>query len=145
MMHVRTIQAADTYALRLLVLRPGGTLKDADYANDSASATFHLGAESDGRIISVGSFYAEERAELPGSKQYRLRGMATHPDFRGQGFGAALMRSAFDHLRSLQADRLWCNARLRAVPFYERLGLITEGPEFDIPGIGGHFLMHRAI
>src|SRR5204862_4309740 len=76
MMHVRTIQAADTYALRLLVLRPGGTLKDADYANDSASATFHLGAESDGRIISVGSFYAEERAEVPGSKQYSLRGMA---------------------------------------------------------------------
>ncbi|MEO8590885.1 MAG: GNAT family N-acetyltransferase [Flavobacteriales bacterium] len=145
MTHVRIIPPSDTYALRLLVLRPGGTLKDVDYAHDSAPDTFHLGAYSNERIVSIGSFYAEQRVELPGVKHFRLRGMATHPEFRSQGVGAVLMRAGFDQLQRAHADRLWCNARLLAVPFYERLGLITEGPEFDIPGIGGHYLMHRAI
>jgi len=144
-MNARIIPAGDTYALRLLVLRPGGTLKDCDYADDRAPGTFHLGAFDGDRIVSVGSFHAEQHPELRGEKHYRLRGMATHPDQRGQGFGALLMQVAFEQLLQLHADRLWCYARMRAVPFYERIGLITEGPEFDIPGIGGHYVMHRPI
>lgn len=144
-MTVKAIQAADTHPLRLLVLRPGGTPKDCDFPNDTAPETFHLGVFEKDQLICVGSFYAEKRSRLAGRKHFRLRGMATHPDLRRKGAGTELMNAALEQLRALQADRLWCNARLRAVPFYERLGLVTEGPEFDIPGIGEHFLMHREI
>ena len=54
---VKLIPAADTYALRLLVLRPGGTMKDVDYVNDGAAGTIHLGAFDGDRIVSVGSLW----------------------------------------------------------------------------------------
>ncbi len=38
---------------------------------------------------------------------------------------------------------LWCNARVVALGFYTKLGLHTEGDEFDIPGIGPHYVMTR--
>ena len=71
--------------------------------------------------------------------------MATHPDHRAKGVGTKLMHFAFDHLNSLKADVLWCNARENALAFYERLGLVIEGPPFDIAGIGEHFLMYKKL
>ena len=103
-------------------------------------------AKSSGNsVIAIASFHPEKHAGLKGWKQFRLRGMATHPDHVGKGIGKALLTFAMDHLKAQHADLLWCNARVLAVPFYEKLGFIREGPEFDIPGIGGHFLMHRKV
>ncbi len=144
-MRIRFIRTEDTYPLRLLVLRPGGTEEDVQWANDRLEAGFHLAAQIGEHRIAIASFYPEKHPDLLGWKQYRLRGMATHPEFQGQGAGSRLMRFAVEHLIALNADRLWCNARIAAVPFYERLGFVREGPEFDIPGIGAHFMMHRAI
>ena len=142
-MRVRFIKAAETYPLRLKVLRPGGIEEDVHFANDRLEGAFHLGVGIGTHTISVGSFYPEAHPTLKGWKQYRLRGMASHPDFQGQGAGGRLLRFAFEHLRSQHADLLWCNARVKAVGFYEREGLVKEGPEFDIPGIGGHFVMYK--
>jgi GNAT superfamily N-acetyltransferase len=144
-MRVRFIKAVDTHPLRLLVLRPGGHPDDVDFANDRLPGAFHLGVGIGAHLITVGSFYPEKKAELTGWKQYRLRGMATHPDFRGQGAGRKLVLFALEHLRAQQADLLWCNARLVAVPFYQHLGMRTVGDEFDIPGIGPHYLMVRPL
>ena len=95
--------------------------------------------------IYIGSFYNEKQEQLRGWKQYRLRGMATHPDHRSKGLGSKLMRFAMDHLNNQKADLLWCNARENALEFYKRLGFAIEGPPFDVPGIGEHFLMYRKL
>ena len=54
-------------------------------------------------------------------------------------------RCALDLPRSPPFDRLWCNARIKAVPFYERNGFAIHGGPFEIAGIGTHYLMHRAL
>lgn len=144
-MRVRFIKAPDTHALRLLVLRPGGTLEDVNFANDRLEGAFHVGVFVKEEIICVGSFYPEKHRTFKGWKQFRLRGMATHPDQRSKGAGEKLLRFAFDHLKAQQVDLLWCNARIKAVPFYERLGFVIEGDLFEMPGIGMHYLMHRKI
>ena len=144
-MRIQFIKTAETYPLRLQVLRPGGEPEDAHFATDRTDGAFHLGARSGNSVIAIASFHPEKHAGLKGWKQFRLRGMATHPDHVGKGIGKAMLTFAMDHLKAQHADLLWCNARVLAVPFYEKLGFIREGPEFDIPGIGGHFLMHRKV
>ncbi len=69
---------------------------------------------------------------------WRLRGMATAEGWRGRGIGRLALDAAVDHVTRAGADLLWCNARLAAVPFYERAGFVVEGPEFDVVGIGPH-------
>lgn len=46
------------------------------------------------------------------------------------------MRFAMDDLHAQNADLLWCNARIKAVPFYERLGLTVVGDAFRVPASG---------
>jgi GNAT superfamily N-acetyltransferase len=144
-MRIRFIRTADTYPLRLRVLRPGGVVEDCHWANDRLEGSFHLGVYLKDRIVSIGSFYPEKHPALKGWKQFRLRGMATDPAHQGQGAGTGLLRFALDHLKGQQVDLLWCNARLVAVPFYEALGFRTSGAEFDIPGIGPHYMMWRSV
>lgn len=144
-MRVRFIKATEAYALRLLVLRPGGVEADVHFANDRLEGAFHLGVLRADDLIGVGSFYPEAHPALKGWKQYRLRGMAVHPDHQRQGAGDLLLRFGMDHLKTQHADLLWCNARLTAVPFYARLGLEVQGAAFDIPGIGLHQVMSRRI
>jgi predicted GNAT family N-acyltransferase len=40
---------------------------------------------------------------------------------------------------------MWCNARIPAVPFYERLGWKTFGAAFEVAGIGPHVKMFRGL
>ena len=75
----------------------------------------------------------------------RLRGMATSDEARGTGIGRDLLMACFAHVREADGRYLWCNARIGAVGFYERMGLQTVGPEFPIEGIGPHFVMWRAL
>lgn len=144
-MRIQFIKAPDTYVLRLKVLRPGGVEEDVHFANDRLPGAFHLGIHIGEHRIAVGSFYPEAHPSLTGWKQYRLRGMATNPDFQGQGNGGRLLRFALEHLKAQHADLLWCNARIKAIPFYEREGLKTQSEVFEIPGIGAHYVMAKPI
>jgi GNAT superfamily N-acetyltransferase len=140
-MRIQFIKAMETWPLRHKVLRPHGTLEDCDFPNDRNPESFHLAAFEGERIVCVASFYREDSPGSKGWKQYRLRGMATDPELRGQGVGSLLLRFAMDHLQALKADLLWCNARENALPFYMKLGFTVHGDAFEIPGIGPHFLL----
>ncbi|MBX2979296.1 MAG: GNAT family N-acetyltransferase [Flavobacteriales bacterium] len=144
-MEVRNIAAQETHALRLLVLRPGGVLADCQWPIDTAEGAFHLGVDEGTERICVASFQAATHAQVRAERAWQLRGMATHPHHRGKGAGRVLVEHALAHLREQGADVLWCNARMVAVPFYERLGFRIEGPPFEIPGIGGHHVMWRFV
>lgn len=112
---------------------------------DSDEQTFHLGAFVESRLVSVASFYYEKNGYLEDPHQYRLRGMATHPDFRGQGLSRALLKTAFPLIKQNFCTLVWCNARLPALGFYEKLGFMQLGSTFDIPGIGPHVLVHKKV
>jgi predicted GNAT family N-acyltransferase len=62
---------------------------------------------------------------------------------RGQGVGTALMEYAHCIAKNNALDKVWCNAQISAVPFYERLGYrITSSEPFDEAGIE-HVRMER--
>lgn len=152
----RRVPAAVVRPLRTAVLRPHWTDRLATYDQDETVAV-HVGAFLDGRAEpdGVGTVYAEpppdanhdeipEAAYTPGAA-WRLRGMATSEGARGTGLGRAVLEGCFAAVRDGGGRFLWCNARLGAVAFYERLGMACVGPEFDIPEIGPHYVMWRAV
>ncbi|MDX1933883.1 MAG: GNAT family N-acetyltransferase [Capsulimonadales bacterium] len=55
--------------------------------------------------------------------------------FRGKGFGAILMRHILEIARERRFTVAALDAQTYALPFYEKLGFVAEGPEFDDAGI----------
>ena len=127
------------------MLRPNGTLEDCIFQGDNDELTFHLGAFVDKKLVSVASFYFESHKSFEDPYQYRLRGMATLPEYQGQGLSSALLRTAFPVIKQNQCTLLWCNAREKAMGFYERVGFKPNGEFFSIPNIGKHVLMSIKI
>ena len=144
-MRIRSITSAETHCLRQRVLRPTQTIAEMEWSLDRVDGSFHLGAEEDDRLVAIATFLREPCEQVPGSLQYRLRGMATVAEYQAKGIGSALLRSGLDHLRRLSADVVWCNAREGALGFYGKEGFTTSGPAFMIEGIGLHHLMYRQL
>lgn len=143
MIQIRKISTEKTYDIRLAVLRKNIPLP-YEFNGDFEKDTFHLGAFSEGKLIAVSSFMKSSHKSIKGS-QYQLRGMATLEEFQGLGAGKLMMEHAFKLLMDLKIDCLWCNARVIAVPFYEKLGLkIIEEP-YDIEFIGIHYVMVKRL
>jgi GNAT superfamily N-acetyltransferase len=142
---VLRIKARDTYPLRHKMLRPNGTLEDCIFKGDDDELTFHLGAFVDKRLVSVASFYFEKNTQFPDPYQFRLRGMATLPEYQGQGLSSALLRTAFPLIKQNQCTLLWCNAREKAMGYYTKVGFTPTGEMFHIPNIGSHILMSKKI
>lgn len=140
-MRIRFINASETHALRHAVLRPRQQLDEMEWPQDRAEDSFHLGLSIGSHLIAVVSFIRERNELLRGWKQFRLRGMATHPEFQGQGAGGKLLHFGIDHLHTLKADLVWCNAREGATAFYGQEGFQREGVPFEIEGLGVHQLM----
>jgi GNAT superfamily N-acetyltransferase len=140
-MEVLRIKSIDTYAIRHKMLRPSGTVEDCMFQGDNDELTFHLGAFVDKKLVSVASFYFEKHPSFPETYQYRLRGMATLPEFQGHGLSSALLRTAFPVIKQNQCNILWCNAREKAMGFYTKVGFVAHGELFTIQNIGKHMLM----
>ena len=135
-MTITPLLAEETRPLRSLVLRPGKPLTEVVYPGDDAAGTLHLGVRGDnGNVLAVASFFREPWADLPETPGYRLRGMAVQPDLRGTGIGRALLLEGLERLCLDPAVELvWCNARVTAIGFYERLGFAVLGEPFLVPG-----------
>lgn len=149
-MNVRPVSAADTRPLRSEVLRPGQPPTDLVYPGDAVAGSFHAGAFVDGALVGIATVYPEAMpltpaADLDPSNAFRLRGMATRAGLQGQGIGRVVLGRCIEHVREAGADVLWCNARVSALGFYERLGFQTVGDEFDIAGIGPHYVMWKDV
>ena len=99
----------------------------------------------DKKLVSVASFYFDKHPEIQAPYQYRLRGMATLPENRGQGFSSALLRTAFPVILQNQCNLLWCNARESAIGFYLSVGLKPLGDIFNLDPIGPHQLMYKEL
>ena len=138
------------------------------------AATFAAVDQSSGSIVSTAAVQPEAPPWVPGSPTYeahsshapyevpqaavdaaaagtgdapvwRLRGMATLESVRGQGVGRRVLETAIDHVARHGGRLLWCNARVRAIPFYERAGFAGLGELFDEPDVPQHLVMWRAV
>jgi ribosomal protein S18 acetylase RimI-like enzyme len=139
---IRPVTAEDIRPLRHSVLRPGQAFLETRYPGDDAGV--HFGAFDGDRLVGIASLYEEDRVDGPAGG-WRLRGMATDPEVRGAGFGAALLAHCLEHAAGAGGTELWCNARMAAVGFYRRAGFEVVSEEFDVPGIGPHVIMTRPV
>ena len=81
-------------------------------------------AEALGNVVAMVSLLYSESTFL-GGKVAILEDMVVHPEFRGRGIGAALLRAAIDHAQltgCLRITLLTDSTNERAIRFYEKPG-----------------------
>ena len=132
-------------AIRNEVLREGKlTLEECRFPGDDLPGAFHLGYFVGDELACIASFHPQSYNEYVG-QGYQLRGMATTEQHRGKGYGNQLLNFAIVYLRGQKANYLWCNARKKALQFYLNMGFEVISPEFDVPGIGLHYVLYVKI
>lgn len=137
MTEVRVVDPEETLDLRQRVLRPHQTKEQVRAQGDGLPG---IAVYVDGRVVACASVRPEAKPDDPRPGDWRLRGMASDPEMRGQGYGAIALAGALDYARERGARRVWCNARTGALGFYERHGFTVEGEEFDLPDAGPHYV-----
>ena len=145
---VEPVAAITTFPLRHDVLRPHETLDQLALPGDADPDTCHLAARTvTGEVVGTASVRREPAPWGPGTTTaaWRLRGMATREDLRGRRIGTRVLGAVVAHVASKGGGLLWCNARVPAVPFYERSGFATRGEPWVDPEIGPHVAMWREV
>jgi predicted GNAT family N-acyltransferase len=137
---VDEVPAEVTYELRGAVLRPNGG--EITWPGDEDESTFHLAARRDGAVVGVVRFSPAPCPWRPLARApWQLRGMATDASVRGSGAGRALVVDGLARVADRGGDLVWCDARVAAAGFYERMGFTVVTDEFEKPGIGPHLGM----
>jgi uncharacterized protein (TIGR02453 family) len=135
---VRPVPLVQTRALRQAVLRPHQTVEEL--ASHEPAGAVAFGTFDGDELVAVGLIGPEGD---PGA--WRIRGMATAPQARGRGAGTAVLDALVRHASAHGATGVWCNARVRAVPLYERAGLRVVSEVFEPPDIGPHVRMELPV
>ena len=133
--------------LRTRILRPEWPA-DRPLVFEQDDAALHLAALHDGAVVAVATVYPAPPPEslgIPAEEAWQLRGMASEARVRGLGFGAAVLAACAREVHAAGGRALWCNARRGAIGFYAAHGWTAVGPEFEVPGVGPHVVMWRAV
>ena len=139
MFKIEKVPPSVVYPLRHKVLRPNLPFEAVCLPSDNDPDAIHFTVKKDDTILSIASLYSESLEAMPNKNAYRLRGMATEPAEQGNGFGAMVLHGAMDYLKKeTDVEILWCNARVTAFGFYEKMGFTILGATFDIPNLGPH-------
>ena len=142
-MTVEESDADTTYPLWRDVLREGRPVARLE----DPSGTFHLAARSSsGVLVGVVRFSPATCPWRPEAHTpWQLRGMATDAGARGTGAGRALVTEGLTRVAAGGGDLVWCDARMAAVGFYERMGFAVVTEKFDKPEGGPHLGMVIAL
>jgi len=142
---IKFIPLEQVFDVRNIVLREGKMPPGQPrFPSDDVEGVFHLGYFDGDTLVCVASFHPESYGEFQG-QGYQLRGMATLEEYRGKSIGNQLLNFAIVYLRGQKANYMWCNARKKALKFYESIGFEIVSPEFEVPGIGLHHAMYLKI
>ena len=133
--------------LRHRILRAGLPKDAAQFPGDDAPNTWHVGVfnsqNENAPPICCASFMLNSYKDEPA---WQLRGMATDTQHQRKSLGGKLLAAAEAAIVKDSNVRLfWCNARVPAIPFYERHGWKVDSEEFDIPTAGPHRKMVSRI
>ncbi len=139
-MQIKEINSSETLKLRNSILRPDLSLGECNYLGDEDSTTHHFGCLINGELVGIVSIYQRGNSAIVGNG-YQIRAMANVESVRGKGVGIKLLHAAEKVARDAGANYIWANARVSAVGFYEKAGYKIVGSEFNIKGVGGHFLV----
>ena len=101
------INAEEIRPLRHAELRQGQDFSSTSYLRDNDKETFHLACRINRKVITCATFYPEITDKKVSKNPYRLRGMATHVDFRRKGYAAELMNRSFE-VSLKKKDVIYC-------------------------------------
>jgi predicted GNAT family N-acyltransferase len=106
---------------------PGEKMDAVKLADDIDG--IHFGLFVQNRLVSVVSWFRRNEQEA------QFRKMATLEEFRNSGYGTRLMKYVIEFSRDENINKLWCNARVDATNFYNRLGFEASGERVTKNGI----------
>ncbi len=143
-MRAGRIDETRTRELRRSVLRPLLSLDDQLPGDDRPDAIHFAAWDDAGTILSACLVAPQPCPWLPDeSRAWQLRQMATWPEYRGTGAGAAVLAAVVD---DLSGGVLWCHAREPAVEFYRHHGFEPKGQTFVDDELGiPHLRMWRRV
>lgn len=128
--------------LRHRMLRAGLPKETANFPGDDDASSWHVGLffpYADGAnaaVVTCASFMLNSYKE---QAAWQLRGMCTDAGHQSKGFGGKLLSCAEAAiLKNSPVRFFWCNARVPAIPFYQREGWVVDSEVFDIPTAGPH-------
>jgi predicted GNAT family N-acyltransferase len=129
--------------LRHRVLRQGLPRESAHFEGDDEPTTRHFAALSSREDVIGCATVVFNSWE--GQPAWQLRGMAVDANFRGAGVGRRLLDAVEAHVSRSSAPLLWCNARIGATEFYQRLNWVVVSEQFEIPTAGPHVRMMKRL
>jgi ElaA protein len=98
-------------------------IEDEPDANDPTA--LHVCAVVDGAVIGCARILTAD------SSVAKIGRVAVSRDARKAGVGASVMRAAIEHIHTLGYRQVYLESQTHAIPFYERIGFVAYGPEFD--------------
>jgi len=145
-MEIKLLNINEIKQLRHEVLWPHKpSIADCVIEPDEIETTFHMGVVENNIVVGTSTFLIDINDKFDTNNQYRLRAMATSPTVRGKQIGRKIIEASIEKLKNMGVDLLWCDARLEATGFYEKLGLQMKGEIYDVPNIGPHKLMYLEL
>ena len=146
LIEIKELNTSDIKPLRYEVLwAHRDSVDDCTIEPDDVETTFHMGATIGDEVVGTCTLLVDINSEFEEKMQYRLRAMATSPKIRGTGTGVAIVNKAIESLKDRNVKLLWCDARLIATGFYEKMGFKVMGDTYDVPNIGPHKLMYLEL
>jgi len=141
---IRLATLDEILPIRIEVLRNGKLEPTAYHAEDPLKETFHLAYLEDNQVIGIASFHPVGLKDYEGLG-FQLRGMAVKSYAQNKGIGKKLLLFGENELKNRNVQYVWCNARQKAFPFYERLGYQFISDFFEVPMIGLHKKMLKYL
>lgn len=123
---IERVGVAEVLPVRHAVLWPQHPPEFSRVADDDAG--WHYALRAEGKIVCVASLFVQEG-------EARLRKFATLPAWQGRGLGSLMLAALIDAARAAGCTRFWCDARIPAMAFYARAGLMPTGPAFAREGV----------
>lgn len=145
MIEIEKITAFETIIVRHPVLRPGRPIESCHFDGDDLPTTSHFGLFLENQLAGVISAFKAQSKLFSEENQYQIRGMAVLSEFQKKGFGEALLEYCENEIRIKKGELIWFNARETAVGFYEKSGYGILGDSFEIPDVGPHYILYKAI
>jgi GNAT superfamily N-acetyltransferase len=145
MTYIEKINTETTFKVRNAVLRPNLPIESCYFDGDNLLSTSHYGYYKKDNLVGIISAFEKINDNWSNNRQIQVRGMAILDAFQKKGIGKQLLQHVITLAKENNHTLIWCNARKKAVLFYEKNGFHIHGTAFEIEGIGTHYLMYLSI
>ena len=124
--NIKQITTSEVLPIRHKIMWPDKPISYVSLKNDNEAR--HFGLFVNGEITSIISLFIE-------NNEAQFRKFATLIEFQGLGYGTILLKNIIDLIHKEGFRKLWCNARVEKLKFYEKFNLKPTDKRFKKSGI----------